>query len=341
MPEPAPPAARSLREPRDPRATPEILAVAEATRAITDEVGSVIVGKKDVLRKVTLGILANGHILFEDFPGLAKTLMANMFAMTLGARFARIQFTPDLLPSDITGSYIFHQQSSEFKMREGPIFSNVILADEINRAPPKTQAALLEAMQEGQTTIEGRTHKLPRPFLVLATQNPIEYEGTYPLPEAQMDRFIMRLSVGYPTEPEEAEILARRDARHKDESQVRVLSDPARVVALQQALETVALGADIRAYIARIVARTRNDPRILVGASPRGSLALFKLAKANAAASGRGYVVPDDVKSMSGPALAHRIILGPEARLRNTRADDVVAEIVGGTATPRVQPETA
>ncbi|MCK5413883.1 MAG: AAA family ATPase, partial [Thermoplasmata archaeon] len=249
------------------------------------------------MTKVAVGILANGHILFEDFPGLAKTLMASTFADCLGCTFKRIQFTPDLLPTDITGTYIYDEKDNEFKFRPGPIFTNILLADEINRAPPKTQAALLEAMQERQVSIEGVTHRLPRPFIVLATQNPIEQEGTYPLPEAQVDRFMMKMSVGYPNRADEKEILIRRELRRKDEVDVEVVSSPEKIIQMQTIIEKVHVDPAIMTYMVEIVTRTREDPRVLVGASPRGSLALFKLSRARAVIFGRDYIIPDDIKA--------------------------------------------
>ncbi len=306
---------------------------------IQAEVGKVVLGKQQKIEMLMAAVLANGNILFEDFPGLAKTLMSNTLADTLGCKFKRIQFTPDLLPADITGSYFFDPQKNKFTFREGPIFCNLLLADEINRAPPKTQAALLEAMQEKQITIEGTTHILERPFIVLATQNPIEYEGTYPLPEAQMDRFLVRLSVGYPDEEVEASILAARAERKHDGFEVESIASPAEVVAMHRAVEEVFVKHEIMQYMVSLVQGTRGDPRVAVGSSPRGSLGLFKLSRALALLSGRDYVVPDDVKRSVIPVLAHRIILKPEARIRGVKPEQVLAELLTTVDVPAVKVE--
>lgn len=295
---------------------------------LVDEVGKAVIGKNNVLKYVIAGILSNGHILFEDFPGLAKTMMARTFAKTLGCRFKRVQFTPDVLPADIIGTYIFDEKEGEFKLRQGPIFTNILLADEINRAPPKTQSALLEAMQETQVTIDGTTHILPKPFLVFATQNPIEYEGTYPLPEAQIDRFLMKLSVGYPGRGDEKEILKRRIKREKDEVDVNPITNPETVVKMQNAVEKVHIDDSLQDYIVEIVSRTRKDPRVLLGASPRGSLALFKISRAIALLSNRDYVSPDDVKFSVIPGLAHRLILKPEVKVRGIGPEDILNKIL-------------
>jgi len=276
----------------------ELKQVVTRSEALISEVSKAIVGKEDVLKRVMVGILAGGHILFEDYPGLAKTLIARCFAQVLGISFKRIQFTPDLLPTDITGSHIFNRDRGEFVLSPGPIFANVILADEINRATPKTQSALLEAMQESQVSISGETLALPQPFVVIATQNPIEYEGTFPLPEAQLDRFMIRLSVGYPTEVEEIEILQRRLDRQQDEITLDMLSSAEELLAMRAAAEKVMVHPDIEKYIVAIVAGTRKHQNIHVGASPRGSLALVKLARANAAIEGRDFVIPDDVTEL-------------------------------------------
>lgn len=296
--------------------------------ALIDEVGKAVVGKNNVLKYVIAGILSNGHILFEDFPGLAKTMMARTFAKALGCRFKRVQFTPDVLPADIIGTYIFDEKESEFKLRQGPIFTNILLADEINRAPPKTQSALLEAMQETQVTIDGITHILPKPFIVFATQNPIEYEGTYPLPEAQIDRFLMKLSVGYPSRGDEKEILKRRIKREKDEVDINIIANPETVIKMQNAVEKVHIDDSLQDYIVEIVSRTRKDPRVFLGASPRGSLALFKISRALALLSNRDYVSPDDVKSSVLPGLAHRLILKPEVKVRGIEPEDILNKIM-------------
>ncbi len=271
---------------------------------VVDQVKKVIVGKEPVLEKVMLAILANSHILFEDYPGLAKTLLARSFAMSMGCDFSRIQFTPDLLPSDITGTYVYNLKSGEFDLRRGPVFTNVLLADEINRAPPKTQAALLEAMQERQTTLDGKTHLLTDPFIVIATQNPIEYEGVYPLPEAQLDRFLVRLQLGYPNRVEEVEILRRRMQRAREDVQLEPVANAEEILALQKTVEGIHVDDDVLGYVTDIVQATRTQRQIEVGASPRGSLAIFKLARARAVFHGRDFVIPDDVKEVAGPALS-------------------------------------
>lgn len=314
----------------------ELLANA-LNEVISTELSRIIVGKRSVLENVALAILADGHVLFEDYPGLAKTLIARSFAQTLGCLFARIQFTPDLLPADITGTYVLNRKTSEFELRKGPIFTNILLADEINRAPPRTQSALLEAMQERQVTIEKETIKLESPFIVLATQNPIEYEGTYPLPEAQLDRFIMKLGVGYPNADEEAEILEHRNSRKTDEIIARTMTDTAKIVEMQKAVEEVHIESDILRYIVAIVRGTRDHSDIEVGASPRGSLALLKLSKAKAWLNGRSYVLPDDVKAISVPALSHRLILKPEQWLRGERTAGIINEILDKVPVPKVE----
>jgi len=301
---------------------------------ILDEIERAVVGKRGPLELILLALLSDGHVLLEDYPGLAKTLIARSFARASSLRFARIQFTPDLMPSDVTGSQIFDQRSAEFAFRPGPIFANLLLADEINRAPPKTQAALLEAMQERQVTIENDTHPLQPPFLVLATQNPIEYEGTYPLPEAQLDRFLVRISVGYPERDDEVEMLRRRLERGEDDVELRPVVDAATLVALQRALEQVHVSEPIERYIVDLVASTRSSQRLAVGASPRGSLALLKLSRARAALAGRDFVVPEDVKAVAVPALAHRLMLRPELWVQRVRGEDVVAEALETVPTP-------
>jgi MoxR-like ATPase len=306
-------------------------------RKLIDEVGNVVVGKKNMLKYVILGILSDGHILFEDYPGLAKTLTAKTFSSAIGCKFMRVQFTPDLLPADITGTYVYSQKTGEFKLLKGPIFTNILLADEINRAPPKTQAALLEAMQERQTTLEGETYTLDKPFLVLATQNPIEYEGTYPLPEAQIDRFLMRLNIGYPNEGEEQEILKRMEQGEIGDIKVNKVVSPTEILAMQNTIQSVYIDKDIQNYIVKLVQSTRNESRVEVGISPRGSIALFKLSKAHAAFNGRDYVVPDDIKNVIIPALSHRLILKAEARVRGVQPDNIIKEIVNKTPVPTVE----
>jgi MoxR-like ATPase len=312
----------------------ELPELRERATRILDEVERAVVGKRGPLELILLALLADGHVLLEDYPGLAKTLIARSFAQASSLRFARIQFTPDLMPSDVTGSQIFDQRSAEFTFRPGPIFANLLLADEINRAPPKTQAALLEAMQERQVTVENETHRLEAPFLVLATQNPIEYEGTYPLPEAQLDRFLVRISVGYPERADEIEMLQRRVERGEDEVALEPVVDGPTLVAMQRALEQVHVSEPIQGYVVDLVASTRSSQRLAVGASPRGSLALLKLARAKAALDGRDFVVPEDVKAVAAPALAHRLTLRPELWVQRVRGEDVVAEALETVPTP-------
>ena len=306
----------------------------ERSERILTEMEKAIVGKRGPLELILLALLSDGHVLIEDFPGLAKTLIARSFAQATSLRFARIQFTPDLMPGDVTGSQIFDQRTTDFVFRPGPVFANLLLADEINRAPPKTQAALLEAMQERQVTIENATHRLEPPFLVLATQNPIEYEGTYPLPEAQLDRFLVRISVGYPARGDEIEMLQRRLERGVDEVELEPVVDAPTLVALQQALEQVHVSEAIEGYVVDIVAATRESRRLAVGASPRGSLAMLKLSRAKAALAGRDFVTPEDVKAVAIPALAHRLTVRPELWVQRLRGEDVVAEVLETVPTP-------
>ncbi len=310
---------------------------AKLAKAVLTEVGKSIVGKQNVLEQVLASFLAGGHVLMEDYPGLAKTLIANSFAAALGLEFKRIQFTPDLLPGDITGSYVYDRAQNQFVLRKGPVFANIILADEINRASPRTQSALLEAMQEGQATIEGETLPLPQPFLVIATQNPIEYEGTFPLPEAQLDRFMVRLRVGYPNPADEQEILRRRIERRQDNFHLEAVIDSAGFQSMQRAIETVRIDPDLQAYIVALVGRTRSHRQTAVGASPRGSLALLKLGRAWAAIQGRRYVLPDDIKQFARPALAHRLILEPDLWTAPNAADRVVDDIVQGVPVPVIK----
>jgi len=316
----------------------DIKTVASLGEAIIDEVEKAVVGKRDLLKQLLATILAGGHILLEDFPGLAKTLTANSFAVALGLDFKRIQFTPDLLPGDITGSYIYDRNQGRFELHQGPIFANIILADEINRASPKTQSALLEAMQEQQVTLEGQTMTLPDPFIVIATQNPIEYEGTFPLPEAQLDRFLIKLSIGYPSLTEEQEILRRRRERRRDEFNLQPVIDSETLLAMRQAIEEIHLEADLENYIVKIVHQTRTDSRISVGSSPRGSLALLKLARAQAVLDGRDFVLPDDVKAFAKPALIHRMILTPELWLKPGIDGQILDGIVQTVAVPVIEP---
>jgi MoxR-like ATPase len=311
--------------------------VAQAGERILDEVERAVVGKREALELVLLGFLADGHVLLEDFPGLAKTLIARSFAQVCDMRFSRIQFTPDLMPSDVTGSAIFNQRTADFEFREGPVFANLVLGDEINRAPPKTQAALLEAMQERQVTIEGTTYPLERPFLVIATQNPIEYEGTYPLPEAQLDRFLLRVSVGYPARDDEWGVLERRIERAADEIELERVVDRAGVVELQRAIEQVHVSESIGYYLVDLVAATRTSNRVQVGASPRGTLALLKLSRTHAALRGRDFVTPEDAKAVAVPALAHRLMLRPELWVQRVRPDEIVREALDTVPTPAAE----
>jgi MoxR-like ATPase len=304
--------------------------------AIMDEVGKAIVGKRLVLERVMLAMLCNGHVLFEDYPGLAKTMMANCYAMAAGCSFKRVQFTPDLLPADITGSYIMNRKSGEFELRKGPIFANILLADEINRAPPKSQSALLEAMQERQVTLEGETQRLPNPFIVLATQNPIEYEGTYPLPEAQIDRFLIRTAVGYPSMEEEREILRRRRERGQEKVELQAVCTPEKLLEMQKYIEALHVKDDIEDYIVRIVDATRKHSQVQVGSSPRGSLALMRLSVARSALFGRDYVLPDDIKAVAVPALSHRLILAADPWIRGVRPESVVESILKTVPVPKV-----
>jgi len=301
---------------------------------VLDEVERAVVGKRDAVELLLLGLLADGNVLVEDFPGLAKTLAARSLASATSLDFSRIQFTPDLMPSDVTGSSIYNQRESDFEFRPGPIFTNLLLADEINRAPPKTQAALLEAMQERQVTIEGTTYPLERPFVVLATQNPIEYEGTYPLPEAQLDRFLLRVSFGYPSPDDEWRVLEARAERRTDEVELDPVVTGEELLELQRAVEEVYVSEPIGRYMVDLVTATRESRRVAVGASPRGSLALLKLSRARAALSGRDFVTPEDVKAVAVPALAHRLMLKPELWVQRIRGDDVVREVLDSVPTP-------
>jgi MoxR-like ATPase len=315
----------------------ELERVQELAALVLDEVERAIVGKRDALELVFMGLLADGHVLLEDFPGLAKTLAARSFAQVLSMRFTRIQFTPDLMPSDVTGSSVWNQRDAEFEFRPGPVFTNLLLADEINRAPPKTQAALLEAMQERQATIEGVTHPLEPPFLVIATQNPIEYEGTYPLPEAQLDRFLLRTAIGYPGRADEVEMLGRRIEREVDEVELEPVVERETLLELQAAVERVHVAESVRGYCVDVVAATRASESVAVGASPRGSLSLLKLARCKAALAGRDFVLPDDVKAIAVPALAHRLVLRPELWVQRVSAEDVVRDVLDLVPTPKAE----
>ncbi|HET6367770.1 MAG TPA: MoxR family ATPase [Pseudomonadales bacterium] len=313
-------------------------AISERALEVVSTLGRIVMGKDEVIERIFAGILANGHVLIEDYPGLAKTLIARLLAQALDLGFRRIQFTPDLLPSDITGSFLYDQSRGRFEFRAGPVFTNLLLADEINRATPKTQAALLESMQEAQVTVEGQTFPLPPPFLVLATQNPIELEGTYPLPEAQLDRFLMRVSVGYPDADTERAILRRRRERRTDAATVPTIVSRSELLAMQGALEDVFVSDALEGYIVALAQATRADARVALGASPRGTLALLKLARAEAALRGREFVLPDDVKVMAVPALAHRLVLRPELWVSRITPTQVVESLLHQVPAPVTEP---
>jgi MoxR-like ATPase len=311
--------------------------VAERAYRILDELERAVVGKREALELALSGLLADGHVLIEDYPGLAKTLLARSLAAVTQVHFSRIQFTPDLMPSDVTGASIFNQRAMEFEFRPGPVFTNVLLADEINRAPPKTQAALLEAMQERQVTTEERTHALDRPFLVLATQNPIEYEGTYPLPEAQLDRFLIRMRIGYPSPEAEWQMLQHRLLRHEDEPELAPIVGREELIAMQRALETVHVSESVGRYVVALTAATRENRSVQVGASPRGTLALMKLARVKALLDGRDFVLPDDVKLVAVPALAHRLVLRPELWVQDVEPEEIVRECLAAVPVPATE----
>ncbi|GAA2744245.1 AAA family ATPase [Kitasatospora cinereorecta] len=313
----------------------------ERARAVLDEVERAVTGKREALELVMLAVLAGGHVLIEDLPGLGKTLLARSFATALGLDFRRIQFTPDLLPSDVSGAPFYDQRTGEMVFRPGPVFTRLLLADELNRTPPKTQAALLEAMAETQVSVDGTTHPLPSPFVVIATANPIEYEGTYTLPEAQLDRFLLRVRMGYLPVADEAAMLRARLERAAPEAVLTALTDPAEVLAMRAALEGVEVSDDLVDYVVALLDATRNDPQLQVGASPRGGLALVQLSRARAVLAGRDYVVPEDVKALAVPALAHRVSLRPELWVRQVDADEVIADLVARVPAPRTAPSTA
>lgn len=313
--------------------------VAALGQKVITEVERAVVGKPDLLADVMCAVLAGGHVLFEDFPGLGKTLIARSFATALGFEFKRIQFTPDLLPGDITGGYIFNRAENRFELRQGPVFANLILADEINRASPKTQSALLEAMQEARVTLEGETLSLPDPFIVLATQNPIEYEGTFPLPEAQLDRFMLKLTVGYPSVQEEKEILRRRHQRQQEEVTLLPVTNAADVLEMRKVVETIHVDSDLELYIAQLVHETRDDRRVAVGASPRASLAFLKMARARAALLGRAFITPDDIKHFATPVLSHRLVMQPEYWMGRRVAEEVITAIFAKVPVPVIKDE--
>jgi MoxR-like ATPase len=314
---------------------------AQRCAAILDETERAVVGRRRTLELTLIGILAGGHVLLEDLPGLGKTLIARSLAQVLGLDFTRIQFTPDLLPSDVIGAPLYDQRTGEMVFRPGPVFTQLLLADEINRTPPKTQAALLEAMGEGQVSVDGDTMPVPQPFVVLATDNPIEYEGTYELPEAQLDRFLMRLRLGYLTTADETGMLARRLERGTENAELKPVTDAAELLAMRASLEQVEVSPDLLDYVVAIVGATRRDSQIQVGASPRGGLALVQLARGQALLNKRDYVIPDDIKQIAVPALAHRVTLRPELWVRQVSADDVIARLLSSVPTPRTDPTAA
>lgn len=312
---------------------PSIRIVSEVTERIAQSVGQVIIGKRNEVRLAILGLLCKGHILIEDIPGVGKTMMARALAKVVGCSFSRIQFTPDMLPSDITGVSIYNQRTNEFEFRPGPIMAQVVLADEINRATPKTQSALLEAMEEKQVTVEGVTYKMDNPFIILATQNPIEYEGTFPLPEAQLDRFMIRIQMGYPAPAEEITILSAQQFQHPIENLQQVISLE-ELLRAQAAINHVYVADEVKQYIVNLVTATRAHSDVYLGSSPRGSLALFRTTQARAAMAGRDYVVPDDVKALADVTLAHRIIVGPSARIKDISARTIVQDVLTLTPVP-------
>lgn len=303
------------------------------SKKVLENLEKVIVGKNQVLDMVLVGLLCQGHLLIEDVPGVGKTMLARSLAKTLGCSFSRIQFTPDMLPSDVTGVSIFNQVNREFEYRPGPLMTQILLADEINRATPKTQSALLEAMEERQTTVDGVTHKLPRPFMVLATQNPIEYEGTFPLPEAQLDRFLLRIRLGYPSITDEILILELQQIRHPIET-LQTIIEVEELQKMQDAVRTVYVAPIVKRYIVELVRATRENPDVYLGSSPRGSLGLFRAGQAWAAINGRDYVLPDDIKAVADEVLAHRIVINPSARLREITSSQIVAETLRSIPVP-------
>lgn len=300
---------------------------------LIDNIEKVIVGKRETVELAVISLLCQGHLLIEDVPGVGKTMLARSLARSLGCSFSRIQFTPDMLPSDVTGVSIYNQISHEFEFRQGPIMAQVVLTDEINRATPKTQAALLEAMEERQVTVDGLTHKLPRPFMVMATQNPIEYEGTFPLPEAQLDRFFLRVRLGYPEADEEIEVLDRQQFRHPIDA-IEPVTSAHQISDAQEEVKKVYVAPGVKRYIVELTRRTRDYPEVYLGASPRGSLTLYRAGQARAAMHGREFVLPDDIKALAEAALGHRVILGPAARLRDLTTTEVVTEILDSVAVP-------
>ncbi|MGB9986538.1 AAA family ATPase [Salarchaeum japonicum] len=308
----------------------------EEAAAVLDAVSDAVIADREVLETVLVGLLSRGHVLLEDVPGTGKTLTARSVTTALGLDFSRVQFTPDLLPADVMGTHVFNEKTREFEFQEGPIFGNVVLADEINRAPPKTQAALLEAMEEGQVTVGGETHQLPEPFFVIATQNPVEQEGTFPLPEAQLDRFVVKSSLGYPDDSGEVELLRRRAGRTEQSPSVDTVLDIEGVRALRAVPEDVRVNDDVLEYVSAVARATREDPRVEVGVSPRGTQRLFEVARARATVRGREFVTPEDVKRMADAALAHRLVLTPDASVQDVSKRDVVADVLDGVPVPTV-----
>ena len=313
--------------------------VAEASTAcdsLLNEIEGAVITDREFLETVLLGVVGRGHVLLEDVPGTGKTLTARSFAKALGLSFSRIQFTPDLLPADVTGTHIFNERDGSFEFSEGPIFANIVLADEINRAPPKTQSALLEAMEEGQVTVDGDTHKLPKPFFVMATQNPVEMEGTFELPEAQVDRFAIKTAMGYPDEDGEFELLRRRAGRTEQSPSVETVLDPESVQALRETPESVTVEEDVLQYLARLTRKTREHRSVEVGVSPRGTQRLFEIARARATVAGREFVTPDDIKRVAQPGLAHRLVLTPDARVEDIRKAAVIEDVLDSVEVPTV-----
>ncbi|WP_276300208.1 AAA family ATPase [Halorussus lipolyticus] len=309
----------------------------ERCESVLDTIGNAVIADREFLETVLLGVMAGGHALLEDVPGTGKTLTARSFASALGLSFSRVQFTPDLLPADVTGTHVFNEQDRTFEFNEGPIFANVVLADEINRAPPKTQAALLEAMEEGQVTVDGDTHELPKPFFVIATQNPVEQEGTFPLPEAQVDRFAVKSSIGYPDVEGEYELLRRRAGRSAQSPSVGTVLDQQLVTDLREVPEEVRVDDDLLEYMANVARETREDRRVQVGVSPRGTQRLFEATRAYAAMCGREFVTPDDVKRVAQPVLAHRVVLTPDAQVNNVDKSAVVDRVLDDVPVPTVE----
>jgi MoxR-like ATPase len=307
--------------------------VQDVAERVLQNVSQVIIGKRNEIRLTLIGLLSRGHILIEDIPGVGKTMMARALSRSLGCTFSRIQFTPDMLPSDVTGVSLFNQQTREFEFRAGPIMSQIVLADEINRATPKTQAALLEAMEERQVTVDGVSHTLGEPFLIMATQNPIEYEGTFPLPEAQLDRFLIRINLGYPSPAEELSVLTAQQYQHPIENMYQVVNVQ-ELLAAQQAVRDIYVADEIKRYIIDLATASRQHPDVYLGSSPRGSLALFRTAQARAAIAGRDYVIPDDIKALAEATLAHRVIVGPAARIRDISSQTIVQDILTSTPVP-------